>query len=511
MRCSSTCQGTRRRTPWQIFVGTPRPFSSPRHPGDFEEPTHINVQTGDYWIGLFGEQGFFRELDYDATFVAQHAVLLRRKPWSVVEVAKQYERAWWQAHQVAQGARTSRDQLARDILDLQRQLDGSRQQYETLMAEHKSAAGSIEELAEYTEGVKSLLSVEKAKVQFLQVQLENATKGPNKELGETKARLNESLRELEAMRNTKVFRYSSGLRQAYGRARHGTRGGSSTGAGERSSAPEEPPPASYADWISLYRPTDAHARHLLEEALDGHDTPLISVIMPVFNPSEHHLRSAIESVRSQWYQNWQLCIADDASTEEWVPGILAEYAALDSRISVIRHSENQHIAAATNSALEIAVGAFVGFLDHDDVLAKDALALVALAVVESPDVGLLYSDEDKIDARNVRSDPYFKSAWDPLLLLGQNYLTHFLVVRRDVILTLGGLRIGFEGAQDWDLVYRVTEHLAPEQIVHIPHVLYHWRLHPQSTSSSQGAKPYAARAAIRATKEHLTQLDVTAM
>ena len=116
------------------------------------------------------------------------------------------------------------------------------------------------------------------------------------------------------------------------------------------------------------------------------------------NPSEHHLRSAIESVRSQWYQNWQLCIADDASTEEWVPGILAEYAALDSRISVIRHNENQHISAATNSALE-AAGSFVGFLDHDDVLAEDALALVALAVAKYPGVGLLYSDEDKIDAR----------------------------------------------------------------------------------------------------------------
>ena len=186
--------------------------------------------------------------------------------------------------------------------------------------------------------------------------------------------------------------------------------------------------------------------------------------------------------------------------------MLADYQSIDSRISVMRHSENAHIAAATNSALELASGAFVGFLDHDDALAEEALALVALAIVESPDAGLFYSDEDKIDSDGIRSDPYFKPSWDPLLLLGQNYLTHFLVVRRDVLTLAGNLRTGFEGAQDWDLAYRVTEQLQPEQIVHLPHVLYHWRLHAQSTSTSQAAKPYAARAALRAAEEHLSRV-----
>ncbi len=475
-------------------------------PTDFEEPTHVNVQTGDYWIGLFGAQGFFRDLDYDASFVAQHAVLLRRKSWSVVDAAKEYERAWWQAHQVAEGARTTRDQLAHDILDLQGQLEASRLQFETLMAEHERAAAYMQELAEFTEGVKSLLSVEQAKVQLLQAQLEQVGKGGSEELIETKARLAESLRELDALRNTKVFRYSSGLRQAYGRARRGQQGGSHPASGEHSPAPEEPPPA-YADWIERYRPTDSRAQRTIEEALGRHDDlPLISVVMPVFNPSEHHLRAAIDSVRGQWYERWELCIADDASTEEWVPGVLAEYESIDPRISVVRLPENGHIAAATNSALEMATGTFVGFLDHDDALAEEALALVALATAELPDAGLFYSDEDKLDSEGSRSDPYFKPAWDPLLLVGQNYLTHFLVVRRDVLGLVGGLRTGFEGAQDWDLAYRVTEHLRADQIVHIPHVLYHWRLHPQSTSSSQAAKPYAARAALRAAEEHLSRM-----
>ena len=218
----------------------------------------------------------------------------------------------------------------------------------------------------------------------------------------------------------------------------------------------------------------------MTETLDGHvDLPLISVIMPVFNPSEQHLRAAIESVRRQHYQHWELCIADDASTAEWVSPILAEFEALDTRISVTRHSENQHISAATNSALDLAAGSFVGFLDHDDVLADDALALVALAVVESPGVGLLYSDEDKIDANDVRSDPYFKSGWDPLLLLRPELSNPLSCRTARRVVGHRWTRIGFEGAQDWDLVYRITEYLDAEQIIHIPHVLYHWRLHLQ--------------------------------
>ena len=365
------------------------------------------------------------------------------------------------------------------------------------MTEHERAAGSLGELAEFAEGLKSLLSVEKAKVQFLQKQLDQATEGSNEELEATRARLDDSLRELEAMRNTKVFRYSSGLRQAYSRARRGQRAGSRLMAGDTSPAPEEPPPASYVDWISRYRPSDARSRHLMQQSLSRFDdSPLISLIMPVFNPSEITYEPPIESVRAQWYQHWQLCIADDVSTEEWVPGILSEYEALDTRISVVRHTENRHIAAASNSALDMATGSFVGFLDHDDALAEEALSVVALAIRESPGVGLLYSDEDKIDVDDVRSDPYFKPSWDPLLLLGQNYLTHFLVVRRDILMAVGGLRIGFEGAQDWDLAFRLTEGLDSEQIVHIPHILYHWRLHPRSTSLSQAAKPYAAEAAF---------------
>jgi glycosyltransferase involved in cell wall biosynthesis len=269
---------------------------------------------------------------------------------------------------------------------------------------------------------------------------------------------------------------------------------------------KEPSTSSYADWIERFDRLDEQGRTELRRLVSAiSDPPLISVVLPVYEPAEEHLREAIQSVIKQVYSHWELCIADDASTSEWIPRLLAEYEAADARIHVIRRPANGHISAATNSALGLATGSFVGFLDHDDTLAEQALALVALTISDKPDLGLLYSDEDKIDLEGVRSDPYFKPAWDPILLLGQNYLTHFCVARRDLVNAVGGLREGYEGAQDWDLAFRITERLRPDQVGHIPHVLYHWRLHPASTSASQAAKPYAAVAARRATAEHFAR------
>src|SRR5580700_7008272 len=263
-----------------------------------------------------------------------------------------------------------------------------------------------------------------------------------------------------------------------------------------STTPGGPPDLSYSAWVKRFDCLDEQGRSELRTLLSKlADPPVISVVLPVFDPSEEHLRDAIDSVVHQLYPYWELCIADDASTAEWVRPVLTRYKAAEPRIRVIHRATNGHISAATNSALTLATGAFVGFLDHDDTLAEQALALVALAVSDAPDLGLLYSDEDKIDLAGVRSAPYFKPDWDPILLLGQNYLTHFCVARRDLVEAVGGLREGYEGAQDWDLAFRITERLRPDQVGHIPHVLYHWRLHPASTASSQAAKPYAAVAA----------------
>ncbi len=189
-----------------------------------------------------------------------------------------------------------------------------------------------------------------------------------------------------------------------------------------------------------------------------------------------------------------------------MPKVLEEYAALDPRIRVERREENGHISAASNTAVAMATGEWIAFFDHDDLLAEHALALAVLALADSPDAGALYSDEDLIDDDGVRSFPYFKPDFDPILLLGQNYFSHLCMMRRSLILQAGGFRVGYEGSQDWDVVLRVVEGLRPDQIVHVPHVLYHWRVHPGSTSSSLAAKPYAAIAARRAVTDHLQRV-----
>lgn len=228
--------------------------------------------------------------------------------------------------------------------------------------------------------------------------------------------------------------------------------------------------------------------------------PPISVLMPVYNPDPELLRAAIGSVIAQAHVRWQLCIVDDASTDEAVVSMLDEFAASDDRIIVRHRGENGHIARATNDALEIATGEFVAFMDHDDELAPFALAAVAL---DSAGVDVLYTDEDKVDANGRHYDPHCKPSWNPELLLGQNYLSHLTVIRRSVVDDVGGLRPGFDGAQDHDLLLRVTAVTAPDRIRHIPLVAYHWRAIAGSTALSPGEKNYTEDASVRALRERL--------
>lgn len=271
------------------------------------------------------------------------------------------------------------------------------------------------------------------------------------------------------------------------------------------------PDPRYQLWIETYDTLTSSDQALVRTAIAAlPNPPIFSVIMPTYNPPRDFFEQAIESVLGQWYPHFELCVADDASTDQWVLDILGGYAARDERVKVVRRSSNGHISAASNSALGVATGDYVALIDHDDLLAPHALALVALAIGTDRNIGLCYSDEDHIDGENRRSTPYMKSEFDPLLLLGQNFVSHLSVIRRDLVERVGRFREGFEGSQDWDLVLRVSELLAPEQIVHLPFVLYHWRVHESSTASSIHAKPYAAIAGRRAVLEHLERGGIDA-
>jgi GT2 family glycosyltransferase len=234
--------------------------------------------------------------------------------------------------------------------------------------------------------------------------------------------------------------------------------------------------------------------------------PLISVVLPVYNTPLVFLRRCIDSVRGQTYQNWELCIADDASPDARTVECLMAYARDDARIKVVVRESNGHISEATNSALALATGSHVAFLDHDDELSADALHQVVLALAEHPQARLLYSDEDKIDAAGRRFEPHFKPGWNPELLRSQNYICHLMVAEASLLAQVGLLRAGFEGSQDHDLVLRCTEVLLPEQICHIPRVLYHWRAIEGSTALGGDQKSYASEAGRRAVSEHLQRI-----
>ena len=248
-------------------------------------------------------------------------------------------------------------------------------------------------------------------------------------------------------------------------------------------------------------------------AIAGHigrmvSPPKISVVMPAYDTGERVLREAIASVRGQLYPHWELCIADDASPGERVWGILQAAAAEDPRIRIVRRDTNGHISAASNSALALATGDFVALMDHDDVLAEHALYEIAAEIEAHPDAELIYSDEDKIDETGHRFDPHFKTAWNPELLLGQNMVKHLLVLRRSLMTRLGGLREGFEGSQDYDLVLRAAEAVPAAHIRHVPAILYHWRQRTEARSFSETALDRCLDAARRAVAEHLARTGV---
>src|SRR5437660_11634453 len=216
----------------------------------------------------------------------------------------------------------------------------------------------------------------------------------------------------------------------------------------------------YARWIRCYdRLEREDVQRIREQIAKFHYSPMISVLLPVYNSNLRWLRRAILSVQKQLYPCWELCVVDDASTDRKLWPFLQRCARRDPRINVMRRTENGHISAASNDALRLANGDFVALLDHDDELAPTALYFVALALNKNRDLQLLYSDEDKLDAQNRRSEPYFKSDWNPELVLAQNFISHLSVYRTDLIRRLGGFRIGLEGSQDYDLALRCIEQI----------------------------------------------------
>jgi len=248
--------------------------------------------------------------------------------------------------------------------------------------------------------------------------------------------------------------------------------------------------------------TDAKRAAIRLEIENQKTRPLVSVVMPVYNVGEKWLRLCIESVMRQLYENWELCIADDCSPSPHIRQVLEEYAKKERRIKVTFRSENGHISAASNSALELAAGEFVALLDHDDELSEHALFHVAREINRFPETAMIYSDEDLLDENGRRSAPKFKPDWSRDLFYSLNLITHLSVYRTSILRAIGGFRIGYEGSQDYDLALRFIEQIPESQIRHIPHVLYHWRAIQGSVALSGDEKPYAHERARKALRSH---------
>lgn len=280
----------------------------------------------------------------------------------------------------------------------------------------------------------------------------------------------------------------------------------------RSSDPGAMERNNYQNWIKEFDSLSDSSRSEIEQEIRIFSSnPLLSIVMPVYNANITWLDEAIESVRGQMFENWELCIADDKSTNTEIRRYLEKKQAEDSRVKVVFRDANGHISAASNSALSIATGQWVLLMDQDDLLSDQALYWVVKAINKNRAAKLFYSDEDKISEKGVRHSPYFKCDFNRSLFYSQNMISHLGVFDRAVVESVGGFREGFEGAQDHDLALRFIECIDDSDIIHIPRVLYHWRVHSKSTAGGGDAKPYAVVAGEKAIQEHLDRSRVKAV
>lgn len=259
----------------------------------------------------------------------------------------------------------------------------------------------------------------------------------------------------------------------------------------------------YQNWFDRHKVTKEELNR--QKTVSFAYSPCISILVPTYNTPSKLLREMIDSVRNQSYVNWQLCIADGSNQAE-TKKIIQDYASKDERIKVSWLSENYGISGNTNKALELATGEYTALFDHDDLLEPDALFEVVQSL-QGVQHDIVYTDEDKLNEQTgMLMDPSLKPDWSPDLFLSHNYITHLFVVKTDIIRSIGGFRSEYDGAQDYDLMFRCIE--KSKDIYHLPKVLYHWRIHEGSTAGDPESKAYAFEAGRKAIQSHLDRMGI---
>ena len=263
----------------------------------------------------------------------------------------------------------------------------------------------------------------------------------------------------------------------------------------------------YGEWYSLTKPT---AEELEEQRKKVFDAPVkFSIVIPAFKTPERFLREMLDSIAEQTYANWEVCVADGSPAGQSCERVLEQYAKKDSRFKYVILGENKGISGNTNAAMDMATGDYIVLADHDDKLTPNALYECAKLLQEHPGCDCFYSDEDKLDMDGgALFDPHFKPDFNIDLLCSVNYICHLFVVSHDLAAQLGGFRQEYDGAQDYDFIFRCTE--KAKEIRHIPKVLYHWRCHKDSTASNPESKLYAFDAGARAIMDHYKRVGIEA-
>ncbi len=476
-------------------------------PDDFAEPTHVNVRPVRWWLRAFRDAGFAPDLVFNADFISPQAMLLRKATAAPSDELLELfarNRELTIALDRARNERPHPQATSGDSFDLKMlraELDNARQALAVRDEEAQAQLVSQRRLEHELEQIRH-------EVQVAHDELETSKQHLTRVTGSFGWRMISAAR----VRRNRYFPAGTRRRRYADLALGAVRYAGIYGVGafsrrlSRLGRHQGITTKDYQRWIGLKEPRAEDFAAMHDSAAGFAYRPLISIITPVYNTKPEELRARIESVRNQVYDNWELCLYDDASKRPATRDLLREYAALDARIKVKFAGENRGIALASNEALALATGEFIALLDHDDELAPHALFEVVRVLQDQQDDDIFYSDEDKLDRHGMRCEPFFKPDWSPELLQSFMYTCHFSVFRKSLMDELGGFRKGFEGSQDYDLMLRATEHT--RRVAHIPKVLYHWRKSAESAAGSAMAKPYATASAKRALSESLKRRGV---
>ena len=535
-------------------------FSS--SPTDLDEPTHITVRPIRWWLDRFAAAGLAPMPDFDASFLTPHAYLLQRTDEPITERLLDNFAALMRMRMTVKSEESTIHALRGEIATAFAALAETRATAEAARAELAGTSNTLQHTAALLEHERAWageLDRERSRLSGIITETHRAQADAAAEIGalrdhvagleEVERAFHRSSGHLSDVLGSTSWRLTRPVRTALGlmspSARHLVRRTirlaywtatfqlparwrewkvaqrrlallpATPSPLQVSAAPADTPPlpplgsamdrSFYARWVEECDRLTVKDRLMIRGHIQRfRRQPMISVLLPAYNTPAELLREAIASVRAQLYPVWELCIADDASTQVHVRDIIEDACAKDARIRSVRRAHNGHISAASNSALELAQGEYVALLDHDDILAERALYEIVAALDRHPDTDVVFSDEDRLQD-GVRHSPYFKPGWDPDLLLGQNSVSHLGVYRTSLLREIGGFREGYEGSQDHDLALRAIRVAGSERVKHVPAVLYHWRLRgDQSFSDTQLAR--CVDASRRAVSEYVRAL-----